>query len=114
MIGVGSFLALLCGAALVGAVLVAVQHAEVVAHRCLQSGLNLAIGSALASIGLTVLVVVPASIVFDLPLVLGLEPKDLAMPALTFVVSAITLGAHPKMGTGSESSRCLSPFWDGP
>ena len=37
-------------------------------------------------------VVVPASIVSDLPLVLGLEPKDLAMPALTFVVSAITLG----------------------
>ena len=26
---------------------------------------------------------------FDLPLVLGLEPKDFAMPALTFVVSAI-------------------------
>src|SRR5262249_59315898 len=23
------------------------------------------------------------------------------------------LSAHPKMGTGSESSRCLSPFWDG-
>ena len=23
------------------------------------------------------------------------------------------LSAHPKMGAGSESSRCLSPFWDG-
>jgi Ca2+:H+ antiporter len=55
----------------------------------LQSSMNLAIGSALAGIGLTVPVVVPASIVFDLPLVLGLEPKDLAMPAMTFVVSAI-------------------------
>ena len=33
--------------------------------------------------------VVQASIVFKLPLVLGLEPKDLAMPAMTFVVSAI-------------------------
>src|SRR5262249_15838842 len=55
----------------------------------LQSSMNLAIGSALAGIGLTVPVVVPASIVFDLPLVLGLEPKDLAMAALTFVVSAI-------------------------
>jgi Ca2+:H+ antiporter len=58
----------------------------------LQSSMNLAIGSALASIGLTVPVVVLASIVFDLPLVLGLEPKDLVMLALTFVVSAITLG----------------------
>src|SRR5215813_10502760 len=32
-VGVGTWLALLCGAALVGAVLVAVHHAEVVAHR---------------------------------------------------------------------------------
>jgi Ca2+:H+ antiporter len=29
---------------------------------------------------------------FDLPLVLGLEPKDMAMLALTFLVSAVTLG----------------------
>jgi Ca2+/H+ antiporter len=43
--------------------------------------MNLAIGSALAGIGLNVPVVVPASIVFDLPLVLGLEPKDIAMLA---------------------------------
>ena len=32
-VGVGTLLAVLCGAALVGAVLVAVHHAEVVAHR---------------------------------------------------------------------------------
>src|SRR5207248_11187874 len=32
-VGVGTVLAALCGAALVGAVLVAVHHAEVVAHR---------------------------------------------------------------------------------
>jgi Ca2+:H+ antiporter len=38
------------------------------------------VGSALAGIGLTVPVVMPASIVFDLPLVVGLEPKDLTMP----------------------------------
>jgi Ca2+:H+ antiporter len=55
----------------------------------LESSMNPAIGSALAGIGLTVPIVVPASIVFDSPLVLGLEPKDLALPALTFVVSAI-------------------------
>jgi Ca2+:H+ antiporter len=58
----------------------------------LQSSMNLAVGSALASIGLTVPVVVLASIAFDLPLVLGLEPKDLALLAVTFLVSAVTLG----------------------
>jgi Ca2+:H+ antiporter len=29
---------------------------------------------------------------FSLPLVLGLEPKDLAMLALTFLVTTVTLG----------------------
>jgi Ca2+:H+ antiporter len=58
----------------------------------LQSSMNLAIGSALACIGLTVPVVVLASITFDLPLVLGLEPMDMAMLVVTFVVSAFTLG----------------------
>jgi Ca2+:H+ antiporter len=57
----------------------------------LQSSMNLAIGSALACIGLTVPVVVVASAVFKLPLVLGLESKDIAMLMLTFLVSAITL-----------------------
>ena len=37
--------------------------------------MNPAIGSALAGIGLTVPVLVPASIVFDLPLVLGLRGR---------------------------------------
>lgn len=58
----------------------------------LQSSMNLAVGSALACIGLTVPVVVLASLTFGLPLVLGLEPKDMAMLALTFLVSAVTLG----------------------
>ena len=58
----------------------------------LQSSMNLAIGSALACIGLTVPVVVLASITLRLPLVLGLEPKDMALLALTFLVSAVTLG----------------------
>jgi Ca2+:H+ antiporter len=54
--------------------------------------MNLAVGSALASIGLTVPVVVLAAHAFALPLVLGLEPKDLAMLAVTFLVTAVTLG----------------------
>jgi Ca2+:H+ antiporter len=59
----------------------------------LQSSMNLAVGSALACIGLTVPVVVLASIAFGLPLVLGLEPKDIVLLVLTFLVSAVTLGS---------------------
>jgi Ca2+:H+ antiporter len=58
----------------------------------LQTSMNLAIGSALASIGLTIPVVAVAAIVFGLPLHLGLDPKDLVMLALTFLISAVTLG----------------------
>jgi Ca2+:H+ antiporter len=59
----------------------------------LQTSMNLAIGSALASIGLTVPVVVLAAVLLDLPVRFGLSPKDMALLALTFVVSAITLGS---------------------
>ncbi len=59
----------------------------------LQTSMNLAVGSALASIGLTIPVVVVAVIAFGLPLVLGLEPKDLALLAVTFLVSSVTLGS---------------------
>jgi Ca2+:H+ antiporter len=59
----------------------------------LQTSMNLAIGSALASIGLTIPVVVVAAIAFGLPLVLGLGPKDLALLAVTFLVSSVTLGS---------------------
>ncbi len=58
----------------------------------LQTSMNLALGSALASIGLTIPAVVVAAVVLDLPLVLGLEPKDMVMLTLAFLVSAITLG----------------------
>jgi Ca2+:H+ antiporter len=58
----------------------------------LQTSMNLAVGSALASIGLTIPVVAVAAIAFGLPLVLGLESKDLVMLAVTFLVSTVTLG----------------------
>lgn len=58
----------------------------------LQTSMNLALGSALASIGLTIPVVVVVAVVLDLPLVLGLAPKDLVLLTLTFLISAITLG----------------------
>ena len=58
----------------------------------LQTSMNLAIGSALASIGLTIPVVAVAAIGFKLPLVLGLGPKELVVLAVTFLVSMVTLG----------------------
>jgi Ca2+:H+ antiporter len=58
----------------------------------LQTSMNLAIGSALASIGLTIPVVVFASIAFDLRLVLGLEAKEMVLLAVTLLVSTVTLG----------------------
>jgi Ca2+:H+ antiporter len=58
----------------------------------LQSSMNLAVGSALACIGLTIPVVVIAAVAYDLPLVLGLDSKDIALLAITFLISAFTLG----------------------
>jgi Ca2+:H+ antiporter len=57
----------------------------------LQTSFNLAYGSALASIGLTIPAVAVASVYLGVPLVLGLDAKDLVLLTLTFVVSAITL-----------------------
>ena len=57
----------------------------------LQTSMNLAIGSALATIGLTVPVVVVTAIAAGLPLTLGLAPKEMIMLALTFLVITITL-----------------------
>jgi Ca2+:H+ antiporter len=59
----------------------------------LQTSMNLAFGSALASIGLTIPVVVIAAVWLGLPLTLGLAPKDMALLTMTFIVGAITLGS---------------------
>lgn len=58
----------------------------------LQTSLNLALGSALASIGLTIPTVAAVSIVLGLPLQLGLGNKEEVLLALTLFLSAITLG----------------------
>lgn len=58
----------------------------------LQTSLNLALGSALASIGLTIPTVAVVSIVIDQPIALGLAPKEIVMLALTLLFSVITLG----------------------
>ena len=58
----------------------------------LQTSMNLALGSALATIGLTVPVVVTFCIVLHIPLVLGLDPMQIALLALTFLVCTIGVG----------------------
>ncbi|WP_284619257.1 calcium:proton antiporter [Aquabacterium humicola] len=57
----------------------------------MQTSLNLAYGSALASIGLTIPAVAIASILLGQPLVLGLDPKDLVLLVLTFLTTTFTL-----------------------
>ena len=58
----------------------------------LQSSLNLALGSALAAIGLTIPTVALVSIVIGQPLELGLGEKDQTLLVLTLIISVITLG----------------------
>ncbi|MEQ1653328.1 MAG: ionic transporter y4hA [Hyphomicrobium sp.] len=58
----------------------------------LQTSLNLALGSALASIGLTIPTVAAVSIALGMPLQLGLNIKDEVLLALTLIVGIITLG----------------------
>ena len=57
----------------------------------LQTSLNLAFGSALASIGLTIPTVAAASVLMGIPLPLGLDSKELVLLVLSFVVASITL-----------------------
>ena len=57
----------------------------------MQTSLNLALGSVLATIGLTIPTVAVVSIAIGLPLELGLAPKEAVMLALTLFISAITL-----------------------
>jgi len=58
----------------------------------LQTSLNLALGSALASIGLTIPVIAAIFIVTGRPLILGLGPMETVLLALTLLVGTITLG----------------------
>ena len=58
----------------------------------LQTSLNLALGSALASIGLTIPAVAATSLILHKPLALGLDVKEEILLALTLLLSVITLG----------------------
>jgi Ca2+:H+ antiporter len=57
----------------------------------MQTSLNLALGSALATIGLTIPTVAAISLFLRVPLELGLPPKEMVLLALTLLVSTVTL-----------------------
>ena len=57
----------------------------------MQTSLNLAFGSAMASIGLTIPAIAVASIWLDGPLVLGLGPTQIVLLAVTAIVGALTV-----------------------
>jgi sodium/calcium exchanger protein len=66
----------------------------------LQTSFNLAYGSALASIGLTIPAIAVASIWIDGPLLLGLSGVELVLLAVTAVVGSLTVGLGSAMVLG--------------
>ncbi len=59
----------------------------------MQSSINLALGSGLASIGLTIPVVAALSPMFAFPLTLGLPPMQIVLLTMTLLIATITLGS---------------------
>lgn len=57
----------------------------------LQSSLNLALGSALASIGLSIPAIAAIAIAFDLPLSLGISSLNMTLMYLSLFIGALTL-----------------------
>jgi len=57
----------------------------------IQSSLNLALGSALASIGLSIPAISAVSIMYDIPLVLGLDKKDIILLTLSVFIVMLSL-----------------------
>jgi Ca2+:H+ antiporter len=58
----------------------------------LQKSINLALGSSLATIGLTIPAVAVAAYALDKQLVLGLNPQEMVILLLTFMLSMLTFG----------------------
>ena len=58
----------------------------------LQNSINLALGSAIASIGLTIPTVALVSVLLKRQIALGVSPTDMTLLALTLYISALTLG----------------------
>jgi Ca2+:H+ antiporter len=83
----------LVGVVIAGLVLLPEALAAVRAARAdrLQTSLNLALGSALATIGLTIPVVAALALVFGWTIVLGVDAKSTVLLMLTLLVSALSL-----------------------
>ncbi len=58
----------------------------------LQKSLNLALGSSIATIGLTVPAMAVANAIFEKHMVLGLEPRDVTLMVMTLAASILTFG----------------------
>ncbi len=58
----------------------------------LQTSLNLGLGSALATIGLTIPAVAALSLASGLPIALGLDAKSTVLLFLTLIVATLSLG----------------------
>jgi len=85
--------------ALVGVIIAALVLApeSLAAYRAakrnrLQTSLNLALGSALATIGLTIPAVAIVSLVLGLPLALGISGKSMTLLAVSLFVATLSLG----------------------
>src|SRR5205809_1259302 len=83
-VGVGTLLALLCGAALVGAVIVAVHHAEVVAHR-----LGEPLGTLVLALAVTA---IETALILSMMLAGGADMAVLARDAIYAAVMIICTG----------------------
>ena len=77
-------------------------------HDRIQTSFNLALGSAIASIGLTIPAIAVATIWLDGPLVLGLGSTQMVLLAITIVVGALTV--LPGRATLQESGVHLVLF----
>ncbi|MGZ8285413.1 MAG: hypothetical protein ACXW27_10715 [Allosphingosinicella sp.] len=58
----------------------------------LQTSLNLGLGSALATIGLSIPAVAALSLLVGLPIALGLDGKSIVLLFLTLLVASLSLG----------------------
>ncbi|WP_300972897.1 ionic transporter y4hA [Sphingomonas sp. LHG3406-1] len=83
----------LVGIVIAGVVLLPEGLAALKAARLglLQTSLNLALGSALATIGLTIPAVTVVAFLLDLPLALGLDTKGMVLLTLTLFISSLSL-----------------------
>ena len=74
----------------------------------IQTSINLALGSAMASIGLTIPAIAVASFFLDGPLLLGLGPTQIVLLMLTVVVSILTIA--PGRATRLQGGVHLAVF----